>query len=111
MKPIRHTVHFLWRATVLPIRLMFGASELTFRAGVKVGGLPVRGSRAAVRAVGWKIAVTLGVGTVAGFLLGREVERRLHARHHHDGHDQYDELDDLLVLADAAQRAAVEGAA
>lgn len=105
MKPIRHTVHFLWRATVLPVKLLFGAGELTFRAGVKVGGLPVKGSRAAVRAVGWKIAVALGLGAVLGFVLGRELERRMHAMHHHDDHD------DLLAVADAAQSAVVEGAA
>ena len=114
MRPIRRTVHFLWRATVLPIKLGFDAGELTFRAGVKVGGLPVRGSRAAVRAVGWKIVIACGLGAVLGFVLGREVERRLHAMHHHDDHDhhdQLDQLDDPLAPSDAAPPAAIEGAA
>lgn len=105
MKPIRGPVHFLWRATVLPLKVLFDAGELSFRAGVKVGGLPVRGSRVAVRALGWKLVLALGLGAVAGFLLGREVERRLHALHHHDDHD------DLGAIADAAQRGALEGAA
>ena len=84
---ITRSLHFLWKATILPIKLLFETGELTFRAGVKVGGLPVRGSRAAVRAVGWKITLGVVVGLVAGFAIGREAERRLHALHHHDEHD------------------------
>ena len=94
MSPARRSVHLLWKAAVLPFKLLIDTGEFTFRAGVKVGGLPVRGSRAALRALGWKLAIALGLGVVVGFVVGREMERRLHALSHHDDHSH--EVDDAL---------------
>lgn len=100
---ITRSLHFLWKATILPVKLLFETGGLTFRAGVKVGSLPVKGSRVAVRALGWKLAVAIVIGLVGGFVLGREVERRLHAMHHHDDHGH--------VGLDDDGRGAIEGAA
>ena len=93
MTSMTRSLHFLWKATILPFKVLLDTGELTFKAGVKVGSLPVKGSRAAVRAVGWKITIGVLVGLIGGFLVGREVERRLHAMHHHDDHDLLDGRD------------------
>ena len=86
-KPITGSVHLLWRAIVLPVKLLFSTADLTFRAGLKVGAMPVRGGAAVTRALGWKLVTVLGLGMVIGFLLGREFAHWDHGHDHGHSHD------------------------
>ncbi|MSW30388.1 MAG: hypothetical protein F2867_08850, partial [Actinobacteria bacterium] len=51
-KLLTFPVHFAWRALVLPVKVLVASLGLTFRAGFKVGALPVKGSAVVTRALG-----------------------------------------------------------
>ena len=86
-------LHVLWKSIVLPVKVIFSTADLTFRAGVKVGGLPVKGSAALTRALGWKLVGALTLGVVLGFLIGRKVALLGHD-HGHDHDHSHDHTDD-----------------
>ena len=71
-------VRLLWQALVLPLKVLRSSLGFTFRAGVTVGKLPVKGGAVVSRALGWKLIGALIVGVVLGV--------RLTHRHDHD-HD------------------------
>lgn len=86
------------KALVMPIRLLFATTWLTFRAGLKAGALPVRGGVFAGRKLGAKSLVLLAVGIAIGIVIGREIGIRSvgcdhdHDHGHHDDHGHADEL-------------------
>ena len=98
LTPITGSVRLLWRAVVLPVKVLFSTADLTFRAGVKVGSLPVRGGAAVSRALGWKLVTALGVGVVIGFVIGREFAHWGHGHDHHDHDHHHHEHDHEPVL-------------
>jgi hypothetical protein len=73
MKVLTFPIRLLLRLVILPVKLVLATAGLTFRAGFKVGTLPVKGSAVAVRRLGFK-AVLLFIGGIA---LGVVVGRRL----------------------------------
>jgi hypothetical protein len=75
------------KALVLPIRLLFATTWLTFRAGLKAGALPVRGGVFAGRKLGAKSLVLLAVGVAVGIVIGREIGIRSVGCGHDHGHD------------------------
>lgn len=81
--PLTFPVRLLWQALVLPLKVLRSSLGLTFRAGVSVGKLPVKGGAVVSRALGWKLIGALVVGVVMGVFIGRQVERMTH-RHDHD---------------------------
>lgn len=86
-------VHLLWQALVLPLKVLLASLGFTFRAGVSVGKLPVKGGAVLSRALGWKLIGALIVGVVVGVFIGRQVERMTH-QHDHD-HDHGHGASDL----------------
>ncbi|MEI7623485.1 MAG: hypothetical protein WCJ88_08015 [Actinomycetes bacterium] len=82
-KIIGFPLHLVWQAIVLPIKVMIASLGFTFRAGVSVGKLPVRGGAIVTRALGWKIVGALSLGMVLGFLVGRQIGLLSH-NHDHD---------------------------
>ena len=81
-KIVGFPVHLLWQAIVLPIKVMIASLGFTFRAGVNVGKLPVRGGAVVTRMLGWKIVGALGVGMVIGVLVGRQIGLLSHDHDH-----------------------------
>mgnify|MGYP000857274523 FL=1 len=84
-KLITFPVHIAWRAIVLPVKVLIASLGLTFRAGFKVGALPVKGSAAVTRALGWKIVGAVTVGVVIGIVIGRQIGLMSH--NHDQDHD------------------------
>ena len=82
-KFITFPVHIAWRAIVLPVKVLIASLGLTFRAGFKVGALPVTGSAAVTRALGWKIVGAVTIGVVIGIVIGRQIGLMSH-NHDHD---------------------------
>ena len=82
-KIIGFPLHLVWQAIVLPIKVMIASLGFTFRAGVSVGKLPVRGGAIVTRALGWKIVGALSIGVVLGFFVGRQIGLLSHD-HDHD---------------------------
>lgn len=85
-------VRLLWQALVLPLKVLRSSLGFTFRAGVTVGKLPVKGGAVVSRALGWKLIGALIVGVVLGVFIGRQVERLTH-RHDHDHDHGANDLD------------------
>ena len=81
--PIRLLVRTAVGAVVVPLKVLLATAGFTFRAGIKVGEVPVRTGSVAVRRLGLKALVVLAIGVVVGFVLGR--------RFAHLGHDHGDE--------------------
>lgn len=81
--PIRLVVRTVIGAIVVPLKLLFATAGFTFRAGVKVGEVPVRTGSIAVRRLGLKALLVLVVGVAIGFVVGR--------RFAHLGHDHGDD--------------------
>jgi len=71
MKVITLPVRLVVRLVVLPIKLVLATAGLTFRAGFKVGTLPLRGGAAATRALGFKAVVLFVLGAVGGVAAAR----------------------------------------
>jgi hypothetical protein len=88
MFPLR----LVWQAIVLPTKLLIASLGFTFRAGVSVGKLPVKGGAVVSRALGWKLIGALAVGVVIGVVVGRQVERMMHDRDHEHDHDAHDSI-------------------
>lgn len=97
-KPITGSVHLLVRAIVLPVKLLFSTADVTFRAGLKVGSMPVRGGAAVTRALGWKLVTVLGLGVAIGFLLGREFAHWGHDHSHDHDHGHSDDRGEESVI-------------
>lgn len=68
-------VRVVWQAIVLPTRVLLASLGLTFRAGVSVGKLPVKGGAAVTRALGWKLLGAITLGVIVGFVIGRQFGR------------------------------------
>ena len=71
MKTITFPIRLIVRALVLPIKVLFATTGLTFRAGLKVGALPVRGGVVAGRKLGAKTLFLLALGIAIGVVLGQ----------------------------------------
>lgn len=95
-KLVTSPLHLLWQALVLPLRLLVGSLGFTFRAGVSVGKLPIKGGAVVSRALGWKILGAVTIGVVIGFVLGRQVERIVHSRSHNHESNDLDDVDDFI---------------
>jgi len=83
-KVVTFPIRALRQAFVVPLKVLFASLGFTFRAGVAVGKLPVRGGAVVSRALGWKILGAVTVGLVVGVVIGRQVERMMHASEHVD---------------------------
>ena len=81
-KIVGFPLHLVWQAIVMPIKVMIASLGFTFRVGVNVGKLPVRGGAVVTRALGWKIVGTLGIGMIIGFLVGRQIGLLSHNHAH-----------------------------
>jgi|GEM_PF-1433085 len=86
-KLITFPVHVAWQAIVLPMKVLIASLGLTFRAGFKVGALPVKGSAVVTRALGWKIIGAVTVGVVIGIVIGRQIGLMSHNHDNDHGHD------------------------
>lgn len=62
MRLIKGLTYLLVRLAILPFKLAFAMLSGTFRAGMKVGGAPVK--------VGWRATRAAGISGVLCFLLG-----------------------------------------
>lgn len=91
MKLITGPIHLAWRALVLPIKVVLATIGLTFRTGLAVGRLPVKGGVVVSRALGWKIVGALVVGTILGFVAGRQITLRTSGHDHDHDHDHGDD--------------------
>jgi hypothetical protein len=86
-KLVTFPIHSAWRAIVLPAKVLIASLGLTFRAGIKVGALPVKGSAVVTRALGWKIVGAVTVGVVIGIVIGRQIGLMSRSHDHDHGHD------------------------
>ncbi len=71
--PIRVLTRLLVRLVVLPIKLVLATAGLTFRAGFKVGTLPVKGGVVAGRRLGLKALLLFAAGIALGVVVGRRL--------------------------------------
>jgi len=69
------------------VKVLIASLGLTFRAGFKVGALPVKGSAVVTRALGWKIVGAITVGVVIGIVIGRQIGLMSHNHDNDHGHD------------------------
>jgi len=99
MSALTAPFHLLWKSLVIPAKILFSTADLTFRAGVKVGGLSVRGGAVVTRALGWKLLGTLIFGVVIGVLVGRKIALLGHNHDHHNDHDHDHDHSDLEEVA------------
>lgn len=83
-KIVGFPLHLVWQAIVLPIKVMIASLGFTFRAGVSVGKLPVKGGAVVTRALGWKIVGALSIGMIIGVIVGRQIG----LLSHNHGHDE-----------------------
>lgn len=90
-----------WQAVVVPVRVLVASLGLTFRAGLAVGKLPVKGGAVVSRALGWKILGALTVGVVIGVVIGRQIGRMSHG-HDHSEHAIDGEADAAIDAGVAA---------
>ena len=94
MKTITFPIRLVVRALVLPIKVLFATTGLTFRAGLKVGALPVRGGVVAGRKLGAKTLFLLALGIAIGVVIGREIGiRSVGCDHDHDLDHNHDHGD------------------
>lgn len=99
MKLITGPIHLAWRALVLPVKVIVASVGLTFRAGLMAGRLPVKGGVAVSRALGWKIVGALVLGTVLGFVAGRQFTLLTNGHDHDHDHDHDHGLDEGAGVA------------
>lgn len=90
-KLITVPIHLLWEAIVVPVKVLVASLGFTFRAGLAVGKLPVKGSAVVTRALGWKLVGAVTLGMVIGVLIGRQIGLMSH-NHDHD-HDNVIDVD------------------
>lgn len=83
--PIRLIVRTAIGVVVVPLKVILATAGFTFRAGVKVGEVPVRTGSVAVRRLGVKALVVLVLGVAVGFVIG---QRFAHLGHDHDHDDE-----------------------
>jgi hypothetical protein len=73
--------HIVWRLALLPFRLVFRTAFLAFRAGLRVGSMPIRITAAASRRLGVVGTLSLIAGVTIGLLLapvpGRQLRQQL----------------------------------
>jgi hypothetical protein len=79
-QPVRRTVRLGVRTVTLPLRVAASATAVAFRAGLRVGRLPVRVTALGARRLGAVGVVTLLVGIGIGMLVAPTSGAQLRAR-------------------------------
>lgn len=97
-KLITFPAHLVWEAIVVPLKVLVASLGFTFRAGLAVGKLPVKGGAVVTRALGWKLVGAVTLGMLIGVLIGRQIGLMSH-NHDHDHDDAVDVGNESVEVA------------